>query len=424
MLLQLIWKTLFLVGLIALSAKRNISLFLEPRLWKEDGAFFLAKASCSNFWNTITLRDPESGFLNLIGNIGGYLASTLVPLTEAPYVTTYLSFLIQVIPFLIILFGCSYIFTTGPKKFFGCLAVLLGPPATGDLWLNLGGAPAYLGVTAVIILMEDMGDISLPRLLFYGFLVGLAGLSGPYTIILWPAFFLRILVENRRSSFFLFGILTLAFLVQVTSAFSDAQNWGDIVPQGLDLVRRLELALNRHFLTPILTEYNSYRLINYFGLDQPRSWAAGSCFLALSLIITVTIFLLTNFQFTKPQIQLVLSFILSAFFTTIFADIQNLQNVNFFTGGITLLFILITHIGDEQDWPREILDISSAVLLITGILLGASRFFNSPEFICEIDACPQWKAEVQQLSKDPEYNPLSWSLRSETTVWRAQICVK
>jgi len=424
MLGQNLWKLFLLIGLIAVSVKRNLSLLVEPRLWREEGVWFLANATCSNFFEALSFRDPGDGFINLAANLGGLLAVYFTPLEQAPFVTTYLAFAIQFIPLLLILFGRSYIFTSGPKKFFGCVCVLLAPPATADFWLNLTGAPAYLGISALIILVEDMGDISLPRLLLFGAILALAGMSGPYAIILWPAFFLRVFVEDRKSSFFLFGILSIAFLIQLTSAFSVAKSVENIAPTGLNFGQTLELALNKYFLTPVVTDYNASRIMTHFGLNQPQSWFATNYFLALCLTISVLLIFLWNFKFTKPQMLLLLSFCLTIFFTTIFVEPNPENNFAFYTGGIMLLFLLIANIGDEQDWPRELLDISSAVFLVTGIILGAERFANSPEFICAFESCPEWKSEVVKFRKNSSYQPQVWSTGETDTVWRAPLCKK
>jgi hypothetical protein len=140
-------------------------------------------------------------YRNLSANIPATLAANLVPLGVAPLVTTFWAFLVQLIPFVLVLFGRSRVWVTRPQRLLVAAVLLFGPPAaTGEVWLNSTNSQVFCGIIGVILLCERTDDQHKVVKWIYRALLVFCSLSGPYTAFLAPAFILKVRLEGTAEA--------------------------------------------------------------------------------------------------------------------------------------------------------------------------------------------------------------------------------
>lgn len=103
------------LGCAALIALRAPVLVLAPRLWAEEASVYLAYAQSQSFLRSLLFvptSDFPAGYLNLPANLASTLAAFVFPLELAPAVAMVIAFALQLVPFVIVLWGRSRFWTT------------------------------------------------------------------------------------------------------------------------------------------------------------------------------------------------------------------------------------------------------------------------------------------------------------------------
>jgi hypothetical protein len=124
-------KNIFFLALFlifgAILAWRAPRLLLAPRFWAEEGSVYFKFAYEHSFLRALFFVYWEAGYLYLLVNVVTAIAAHLLPLEYAPFATVYTALVIQLVPFLIILYGKSSVFTSIRKKITACLVFLFLP---------------------------------------------------------------------------------------------------------------------------------------------------------------------------------------------------------------------------------------------------------------------------------------------------------
>ena len=204
----------FLIFLILLSYYRSPFIFNHGRFFDLDIHYHLLSGSLS-FFDSLIYVDINPRYLNLTSNISSLISSRLFDLEYAQYVPVYLSFLVYLIIFYQILFKKSYLFKKKYQKYLGSLICLVAPVMNFEIWLNVINLQVYLGVLGLVILFikeEDNNSINY-------FLITIGGLTGIYTCLLTPLFFLKYLAKRNFSNLICFLILTFCSLIQLILIF-------------------------------------------------------------------------------------------------------------------------------------------------------------------------------------------------------------
>ncbi len=127
------YKVLLFVSFIWIIFLREPSLFIEPRFWAEEGSVYISYAYTHSWYEN--LLAPHLGYYSLFNNLIASIATKVVPLTYAPFVTTFGAFIVQIISFLIILWGDSICWNNIYKRIIVSLSILF-VSSTGEIWLT------------------------------------------------------------------------------------------------------------------------------------------------------------------------------------------------------------------------------------------------------------------------------------------------
>jgi len=204
-------KVLLFLGLVLLMIYRSPSLLIEPRFYAEEGSIYFSYAY-SHSWLS-NLFSIHLGYYSLLNNIGTCIATTVTPLKYAPFITTYISFLIQLSPFILIIWGSSYFFDNYIKKTVICLIILFS--TTGDIWLNLISCQYHLSLAVFLLLIQDTDSAGVSKKWFNRLFLFMASLTGVLACFLTPAFIWKYWKQKNRENGIYASILLFACLVHV-----------------------------------------------------------------------------------------------------------------------------------------------------------------------------------------------------------------
>ncbi len=408
-----------LCGIFILIILRDPRYFTAPRFWAEEGAEHFAFAYSHPWWQAIF--HPLVGYLNFFPNLATILA-TLVPLENAPLITTLAALIVQLIPVVIILDSTSTQWKSWWRKILGC-AVVLFFPLTNEGWLNSINSYTFLAVVTFLILLEDIPSRVIKR---WGFrvILTLAGLSGVLSCSLIPFYFLCAWVDKSRERWIQTFLLTACAFIHFYIIFSfrgsgslgERFSWIGFSPLGIDLWTQSFLLFTTGF--EYAKETGKY-FLNLFNTQPQLFMLWGKCLLvaAVALIALITSNLTARLR--ALFLGSLTMFLLLSLVFTIIPDKYLLFRTGihqraFLPSNTLLGWMLLTNIHFEKgkrfsNKMRWLVSLLCAIILTLGIFWGAQRYFTY--------RVPQadwydWRVEVAKWRSDPDYmmriQPAPW----------------
>ena len=202
--------------------------FEEPRLWAEEGRVYLSDAL--NHGALEALTSPHMGYYSLSANAAAAAAAHTVDLERAPFITTAIALLLQLMPVFVIATSRAAVWATPGRKAIATLLLL--STAHGEVWLNTVNSQFFLAIAAALILVETL-DAGAAAQRSWGrrTLLALAGLSGVVPAFLAPLWLWVAWRTQAREAWLRMGIVgacaALQLCVVVTSIGSGAERSDD-----------------------------------------------------------------------------------------------------------------------------------------------------------------------------------------------------
>ena len=408
---------IFLIFLILLSYYRSPFIFTNGRFFSLDFVYHMIFIDLS-FFDSLTYIDFNARYINFISNISSLLSSRLLELEYAQYVSVYLSFSVYLIIFYLILFKNSYLFTKDYQKFLGALIVLVSPAMNFEIWLNVINLQVYLGIlTLVILFLKDEHK----NVLFYFILIFVSGLSGIYSCIFMPLFFLKFI--NKRNNFNLICFLTIFFcvLLQIFIIYNSVKNF----PLG-------------ESNTALVLAFNTYETISYAYNVIIRSFFASSLPVYLAGFLEIDLYAVFNNENLKNilfSFSLLMIVALISFFIFCAISIKDIKEKISYLTLLVLFFTIsvVTVIGGVSDTLHGRYSALTGIILIFSFLhlSRVSSFFfikklsiilifltitfgifdfRHKKYIEYLDCidCPNWSDEVKKYKLDNNYRIKVW----------------
>lgn len=207
---------------------RMPEIVLKGRFWAEEGAIFFVNAWALDPVHALLM--PVGGYLNFVANGATLAARWTVPLADAPYVTTGIALVFQLVPPLILLTARDAWLRPWPVRLAG-LALLLFVPSSDEIWLQSLHCQFELALACGLILALDAPSGG--RAAFALAVLVLAPLCGPGAIALTPLFLLRALFERTIGRALQLGALGFGSAVQMIFFFSLASGRGYTLDPGV-----------------------------------------------------------------------------------------------------------------------------------------------------------------------------------------------
>jgi len=195
---------------IFLVITRHVDFFINPRFWAEEATqyFFDAYSNgISAIWTA------HKGYYSLTPSIAAYF-STKAPLENAPLITTLFAFVVQAIPYYLVLISKSEFLNTSLKKLLVSMIILF-VGNTPEIWLNSITSQFHFIIIVFLLLIENKSVLSKAKKTLFYMLTLFAGLSGIPANLLAPMFLYRYFQTKEKINLHLLGIFFLTSITHI-----------------------------------------------------------------------------------------------------------------------------------------------------------------------------------------------------------------
>jgi hypothetical protein len=206
------FRLVLMLGSIILIAFREPALLLYPRLWAEEGCIFYQFALHHSLYEIFTTA--HVGYLTLFNSIVSALQAKIFSVENAAIVSTYMGFLVQLVPVYIISFT-NYKFWDNPIKKILCVLTVI-VVAAPELWLNTTNSHFIFGLITFIIMIIPSLELSKFQRHFFKILLFVGGLTGPASILFTPAFLLKAYREKSKEKYIQASMLSICAIIQAS----------------------------------------------------------------------------------------------------------------------------------------------------------------------------------------------------------------
>lgn len=418
LILKDVYLKLFFIILILLSYYRSPYIFDNGRFVTLDLNYHLLIKEFT-FLESLLHVDYTARYINLISNISSIISSRFFDLSNAQFVSVYLSYFVILIIFYLILFRNSYLFQTNYQKYFGALVCLVAPVLSFEVWLNAINIQVYLGILCLITLFlrENKNNY------FYIFFILIAGLSGIYACVLTPFFLLKYFYKKIFFDLLCSIVLIICCSIQLFLIFYVSN---EVIPIGSD---------PNTSLTFIFTKFEvisySYNVIirSFFGSTLPTSLLniydinlknvldvnhiKDLLFFISILLLIILIFSICWFYnlIKNKDEKIVYSSLLIIFFLlsviVIFGgDTDSINGRYASLPGMTLIFIIL-HLSRCITYNS--IKFFSFFLIVSTIIFGLIDYrYQKYIFYLDCINCPNWSEEVKKYKLDNSYKMNAW----------------
>ena len=392
-----------LIGVYGLAVFARVpQLFFHPRLWAEEATVYLERGLTLLPLTALWL--PDSGYINLLANAVGILAARM-PLEYAPIVPLAVSFLIMLLPVVLVL-TAENIWQQSVWAQAGAVAVILLAVPNQEVWLNSITSQFYLSLATGIILALPIARSDRMRRLHRAVII-LAGVGGAASVLLAPLFCFRAWKDRSRERVVQAAILSSAVVVQLLIAahYGLGNHVIKFVPGVWWLVFIVKSVLMPFLggdavqnLVPFIWQgFIDFNRATLFLIGVSLAAMIGGIVLWLSKISEVR--WLAAAALTLIFFSLILSLDAPAKLVSYLAG-----NRYFFAPNALLGLALaawVFHPGAGKRWIRA----AGAVILIWLALVGAREYVDVDALFFE---GPSWRAEIRTWQADPAHMIHVW----------------
>src|ERR1700756_4418871 len=204
------FRVLLVLCSIFLICVREPALLLHPRLWAEEGSIFYQFALHHSVFKIFTTA--HVGYLTLFNSIVSILQAKLFSVENAAIISTYMGFLVQLVPVYIVGFT-NHRFWDSPIKKMACTLVFIVVTAP-EQWLNTTNSHFLFGLITFLIMLVPGNELSTFQKWFFRFLLLVCGLTGPASVFFTPAFLIKAYKEKNREKYIQLLILLVCTIIQ------------------------------------------------------------------------------------------------------------------------------------------------------------------------------------------------------------------
>ena len=401
-----IFRAGLLLTYAVMVAARMPEILLKGRFWAEEGAVYFLNARNLPWYEA--LFAVHTGYLNLAASIATLLAARVVPIEQAPWVSTALALLVQLCPPLLLLTsGITWLRNRWAVA--AALLLLLATARSGEVWMNSITSQFHLALCAGLILAMPVcrGATGV----FRNALLVFAPLSGPTAAFLAPWFIVRGFFDASWQRLSQGMLLGCAGAVQALVILQNPEP-GRVIGIGPRLLALVVYI--RHILLPLLgtstTESLAQRLTHEI-LDGRTPWVpflvSSACMAAMAVAAWRSRNAEVRWLLTGGAVIMTMSYfgalgqhidLLGPQFGERYSYTPNALY------GLALLGIALTTRG----WPKAI----PALLVCWVIWTGMHEYFQPDALMANGSS---WRTEIAHWRADPSYRVRFWP---DTDAWR------
>ena len=398
------FKIALVVCCILLIIIREPDLLVSPRLWAEEGFIFYSFALHHSIWDIFTTA--HVGYLTLFNSIVSLIQAKAFSIENAATVSTYMGFLVQLIPVYIITFTNNKFWDSALKKVISAFIVII--VMAPELWVNTTNSHFIFGLITFLIMLVSATELSTFNKYFFRLLLLIGGLTGPASIFFTPTFLLKAYKEKSKEKIIQAGIITLCAFIQacvILYAIFFNNKYNRLTVHNLKITR-YHFIIDNFSLLPHSAHLN-YQL---FSVDLTTLFGL--------LTGCLYIFLLVKYRGKDSYLIPLLSVIVVAIFSTL-GSLDMAGGARYAYVPTCVLLIIIT----SQIFELPFTKINYVVLPILLICLTTNAIWYRPlihEWMYKPSA-PKWKNEVAKWRADTTYLPKTHPDVSDSDGWPVKL---
>lgn len=394
----------FVIGFLVIFLRRPDAL-LTPQFWAEDGLAFFAVAYNHSFSLT-TIFMPYAGYFQFLPRALSLLGA-LITIKYMPFVFAVSAMTIQILP---LIYLWSERFEPVIKSNRARLLITfiyLCLPYTQEISSNATNSQWYLAVAAFLIICIAESKSKITRAFDY-IVLFMAGLSGPFSILLTPIAFLEWFKLRQRENLIRFGIvLGCAVLNIINILFIDSSVRGSAY-LGASLSKFLDI-LAAQIFTAGLFGYRS------------SAWVLSNAWLPTVIAITGASILVYASLKSPRQLRLFILFGTFVFFAALFFPTSSSSSTGLWSvllqKGATGRYFFLLHLAVFATliWlitSKKFLRFAAVLLLLISLIIGVPSDFKYPAvkdlhfqtYAQKLERLPRGESISIPINPDPAWN--------------------
>lgn len=384
---------------------------LHGRFWAEEGTLYWANAfdnaQTKSLLAHLVFLAPAAGYLNFVANIFTFLAVLIGGVYFSPLVTTWLSFLVMLLPSTIV-----YLYLNDRTRLVRTIIstlILFSPPAlSGEIFANSINSQVFLALSSILFLFTK--TISSKLKISYYLILIVSALSTMYVAILIPFYLIHFFMNNKNKIYLHgFYILLICGITQFFYRYFYPYNY-------LFYQRDNSVSLSRFIETIVLS------IVNFFGgnfsvLVFKDSIQNSLAYLIFSVMFFGVILFYINYikSTYNTWMAIILFFSFCLFISYGAVDQVGYGRYGFIPGSLVGLILFFNF---ENLISRE--PIKFVLMLST--LYFSVYLFNFPhlrEFISKPNFCSEWSVQIDRSKLVAESDLLFWPCY-ENPIWKIE----
>lgn len=257
------YRSLFFVLLFLISSTlvivRKPDTITNPQFYAEDGTLWYSEA-----YNNGPIKPflvPKQGYFHTFPRLGA-ATSLSFDLRYAPLVLNSIAIIIQILPILFLLSSrFDKIIPSYTFRLFLCLSYLF-LPHSGETHANLTNSMWRLAILMFLIMIAEFPK-NIPWKIFDYFVLLIAGLSGPFSILILPVFLVYEYFSKKRKYTHL-AIVFCTACVQLISCFFTLSAQRSQALSGVSIINFFKIIAGNVFICG-LTGSNVYSFIRHLS---------------------------------------------------------------------------------------------------------------------------------------------------------------
>jgi hypothetical protein len=350
------------------------------------------------------------GYLNLTPSLVAAFSSHLLPVELGPAAPTLIGLLLQLLPFAVILWGCSYLWRTWWQRGLACLVLLFTPTAHLSLWAATLQSMSFFALASYVVLAEDTrGPLPRGRVLLQRAVLVVGGLTGPLTVFLAPFFAAKALWERSREAWLQAGLIVAVAALQ-SGIFLSLQLGGQLDRTRIHMADppvALSSAIYGNVALPLLGPAAD-PLIRSLGVR--RALAPGSPpaarrnGLLISLgVLAAALTVLIPLRRPMPRWLLLGAALFSSTLTAFTSHGGGVHSRYLYVPGVMITLLLLDNLVDRDSPAHRLRWLVTMLLLGLGLWAGWGTYWHPPDEPWVDARPPAWSQQVAAWRADPHH---------------------
>lgn len=253
-----------ILAVILTISRRPDSIF-RAQFWAEDGQVWYAEAY-NQGWLRMALT-PHTGYFQTVSRLAAAL-SLPVGLAYAPLVYNVIALALQVLPAILLVTRRMERAIPDVRIRLLLALIYIGVPNSYELDANITNAMTHLALIAALIVFSEPGRHTLWKVHDVFFML-LAGLSGPFMIVLFPLAVIKAALRRQRWGVVLAGIAGVCASVQLLAFLTTGAATRPRPPLGASLHNFISVIAGQVFTA------NLVGMNHYNDIFNSPSWQHG-----------------------------------------------------------------------------------------------------------------------------------------------------